>query len=352
MALTAKKFGSLGGGGKKKKSSKKSVQFNVPPPNDPNVDLGDGPQGATADDRMASIAGSQDAVILGTSETRLAASDGNPSESKRGGRNIEIGPPTTDRLGNPLEQPAQSAAADRFARRPQYEAGQEATTVPDHIRQLLGPVETTKRDKNQGEGAGVDMSGPLPKWMEQQRRGAEAVGVAAAAVRQGPQGPPAPPHQGPVGMPVGSNGGGSGGGLATVNVINHTDATLTLVAVEPRTGQRVDKTLYPKQSDSFDAPMGCLISVINPVTERALFRHKVLEQMTTLAVTDAILLRDGEVGSSGKWWDSRAFCIAAGVVGTAALVGIVLLIFYLIHRAKKQGKAMAGGGGRRGSVRL
>ena len=331
MALTAKDF--IGGGKNSKKkrssSSKKAVQFAVP--NDPSIDMNEGPQGNM--DRIGAISESQDASVAGTSETRLASSDANPSESRKGGRNIEIGPPTTDRLGNPLEDGAAVAAAARFGQRPPQAQGTDAGDPPEHIKRLLGPVEVTRRDKNQGEGAGVDMDGPLPAWMEKKRLGVEAMGVATQASR---------PHQAQqqqMAQQMQQQKGGSSSGIATVNVINHTDSQLTLIAVEPRNGQRVDKTLYPKQSDSFDAPMGCLISVINPVTERALFRHKVLEPMTTLAVTDAILLRDGEVGSTGKWWDSRAFCIAAGVVGTTALVGAVLLVVFLIHRAQKQGAA-------------
>ena len=113
------------------------------------------------------------------------------------------------------------------------------------------------------------------------------------------------------------------------------DASLLMICVDPASGRRVDRTLYPKQSDSFDAPYGCLVSVVNPVTEKALFRHKVLEPMTTLAVTEAILLRDGEVGSTGKWYDSRAACIALGASVVIGVVALAILAVFLVNKFAK-----------------
>lgn len=369
MAITASGFRARAS---KKGHKQLEVDFDTTGMKDPNIDRTELPAApsakAAASKRMRQIAISKDATIAGDAETMAAEPQ---TTTKRGGKKskqrtyIDVG---GSRFGPEMMKeehlPQDGDEDERPFGAPVRQGGEDADAdgaeIPDDIRKLLGPIEQRKRGREASEG-GIDSSGPLPLWMERQRQqggGGPPTGAAAARKSRGGGMPPPPGRpQGPFGPPVvGGEEQKRGEGtepppsVAVVNIINHTDAQLTLIAVEPRSQQRVDKTLYPRQSDSFEAPMGTLISVINPATSRALFRHKVLEPMTTLAVTDAVLLQDGQVGATGKWYDNRALCIGLGVGATVVVVGIVLLVVFLVNKYAKSrvAAATAGAGAKAG----
>jgi hypothetical protein len=211
-----------------------------------------------------------------------------------------------------------------------------------------GPIEK-KRKHVRGEN-GVSSDGPMPLSVE--RRGktlrpphqmmAEASDIAVAQQQQQQQ-----LQMDPNTM------------QSDVNIINHTDVSLRMIAVDTAgSGRKVERTLHAKSGDNFMAPLGCTISIIHPVTQKAVFRHKVTDASTTLAVTDAALSGSGggggadhnAVGSSGKWYDNRAYVAAAGagvVCGLLLIAALIaLLVRYFLKRQKMKirlGSAAASG---------
>lgn len=194
----------------------------------------------------------------------------------------------------------------------------------------LGPVEQpmSKEDKMRA-GMTLNPDGPLPIQMERQMR----AGGGAAMGDPVPPGagiPYLPPHSAGAGRAMAGTGTGTGAALANINIINHTDATLRLFAIKDKL--KVERLLYPRVGDAFSAPLGTVVSVVNPKTGKTIFKHTVTDLATTLAVTDAVLLRDGQLGSSGRWYDNRVLVFTAGAGAIALLVAIVVLIVYLVSR--------------------
>lgn len=199
----------------------------------------------------------------------------------------------------------------------------------------MGPVEKRTSKKTRGEN-GVSNDGPMPLKMERM------LAPPRNAAIQTPQ------QQAP------SQAQSANVMTSDVNIINHCDVALRLIAVDTAgSGRKVERKLLAKSGDQFVAPMGCTISIVHPVTQKAVFRFKVTDVSTTLAVTDAALSAalggsdDGTVGSSGRWYDNRGFVaiagagVVCGVLLVAALVA--LLVRYLMKQQKLRLKGAAAG---------
>lgn len=253
---------------------------------------------------------------------------GDVPEDKKSRRFINV------ESGTVTQQPPQSTHAGIDVElTPEQQA--EATAA-------LGPVERREDDDGGGgkkrhrkDRKGVDAAGPLPLWMERQRRqnphtatAAETGGVCVRSIQ-----------------PTSSSSQGAAPGTSDVNIINHTAIDLRLVAVDAAgTGGKVERVLRAKNGDSFVAPLGCIITIMHPVTGKAVFRYKVSGPSTTLAVTDAAISTDG-VGGSGKWYDNRVFLALAGATGVCILLAIAAGAAFLIHHLAKKYAAAGGGGG-------
>lgn len=232
-----------------------------------------------------------------------------------------------------------------------YAADEDDTDSPltEEAIQSLGPIEKSSGSKRDQKN-GISSDGPMPLHMEGRYR------------------MPSPSH-------VGATTAGSERHVqpntinSEINIINHTDVSLRMVAIDTaNSGAKVERQLPAKSGDRFIAPLGCTISIIHPVTQKAVFRYKVClcflyllliiltpppqvtDASTTLAVTDAALsaadeMLENGVGSSGKWYDNRVFMAAAGAGIILALLlvagGIAFLVRYLVKRQKLK---LAGGG--------
>lgn len=243
--------------------------------------------------------------------------------------------------------------------------------------QSLGPVEK-QRDKTQrrNEGNGVKSDGPLPLHIERGSGGSGGGGgggdsgsgagpsraksmSARAAYAQSLQSSSTPDsvHQyqrSQIQQQQQAQSAGPNTTTSEINIINHTDVSLKMIAVDTAgSGARVERQLPAKSGDNFLAPIGCTISIIHPVTQKAVFRYKVTDASTTLAVTDAALsgaVSDDElsrrnIGSSGKWYDNRVFMVAAGAGVVCGLLLVAALVAFAVRYLLKQQKLKLAGGG-------
>lgn len=152
---------------------------------------------------------------------------------------------------------------------PQELLDEEGGPPSEEALRSLGPIEKQPMNRRTQKN-GVAVDGPVPLSIERQKRGLGGGGPVNPQQFAG--------NAGGGGMAPSASASATGPmtSMSEVNIINHTDVSLKMIAIDSAgTGAKVERQLAAKSADNFIAPIGCTISIIHPVTKKAVFRYKV-----------------------------------------------------------------------------